>query len=143
MDNLEPASGRPYPELEVKALKIGKLDILEQAPGCQIKKKWYPWNLYWYEVRHKKIRCLNECARVKRDYIYLKSWSIVYLLRFTVASPSCMWRLIVYLLRFTVTSPSYMWRSIVYLLRFTVASPSCMWRSTQSGYMSIYGKVCL
>ena len=38
LDNLEPASGRPDPELEVKALKIGKLDVLEQAPGCQIEK---------------------------------------------------------------------------------------------------------
>ena len=38
LDNLEPASGRPDPECEVKALKIGKLDILEQVPGCQIKK---------------------------------------------------------------------------------------------------------
>ena len=38
LDNREPASGRPDPELEVKALKIGKLDNLEQAPGCQIKK---------------------------------------------------------------------------------------------------------
>jgi hypothetical protein len=33
LDNLEPASGRPDPELEVKALKIVKLDVLEQAPG--------------------------------------------------------------------------------------------------------------
>ena len=28
LDNLEPAPGRPAPELEVKALKIGKLDVL-------------------------------------------------------------------------------------------------------------------
>ena len=33
LDNLEPAQGRPAPELEVKALKIVKLDVLEQAPG--------------------------------------------------------------------------------------------------------------
>ena len=33
-DILEPAPGRPVPELEVKALKIGKLDVLGQAPGC-------------------------------------------------------------------------------------------------------------
>ena len=33
LDNLEPAPGRPAPELEVKALKIGKLDVLGQAPG--------------------------------------------------------------------------------------------------------------
>ena len=33
-DNLEPAPGRPAPEMEVKALKIGKLDVLEQASGC-------------------------------------------------------------------------------------------------------------
>ena len=38
-DNLEPASGRPAPELEVKARKIVKLDVLEQAPGCPNKKK--------------------------------------------------------------------------------------------------------
>ena len=31
MDNLEPPPGRPSPELEVKASKIVKLDILEQA----------------------------------------------------------------------------------------------------------------
>ena len=31
--HLEPAPGRPAPELEVKALKIVKLDVLEQAPG--------------------------------------------------------------------------------------------------------------
>ena len=31
--NLEPAPGCPVPELEVKALKRVKLDILEQAPG--------------------------------------------------------------------------------------------------------------
>ena len=29
----EPDPGRPAPELEVKALKIVKLDVLEQAPG--------------------------------------------------------------------------------------------------------------
>ena len=34
LDNLEPALGRPAPELEVKALKIGKLDVLGQAPVC-------------------------------------------------------------------------------------------------------------
>ena len=33
LDNLEPAPGRPDPELEVKALTIVKLDVLEQAPG--------------------------------------------------------------------------------------------------------------
>jgi hypothetical protein len=33
LDNLEPAPGRPAPELEVKALKTVKLDVLEQAPG--------------------------------------------------------------------------------------------------------------
>ena len=33
LDNLETAPGRPAPELEVKALKIVKLDVLEQAPG--------------------------------------------------------------------------------------------------------------
>ena len=33
LDNLKPAPGRPAPELEVKALKIVKLDALEQAPG--------------------------------------------------------------------------------------------------------------
>ena len=33
-DNLEPAPGRPAPGLEVKARKIVKLDVLEQAPGC-------------------------------------------------------------------------------------------------------------
>ena len=31
MDNLKPAPGRPAPELEVKAPKIVKLDVLEQA----------------------------------------------------------------------------------------------------------------
>ena len=34
LDNLEPAPGRSAPKLEVKALKIGKLDVLGQAPGC-------------------------------------------------------------------------------------------------------------
>jgi hypothetical protein len=34
LDNLEPAPGRPAPELEVKALKIGKLEVLGQVPGC-------------------------------------------------------------------------------------------------------------
>ena len=34
MDNLEPAPGRPAPELEVKAQKIVKLEVLDQAPGC-------------------------------------------------------------------------------------------------------------
>jgi hypothetical protein len=34
LDYLEPAPGLPAPELEVKALKIVKLDVLEQAPGC-------------------------------------------------------------------------------------------------------------
>ena len=33
LDHLEPAPGRPAPELDVKALKIVKLDVLEQAPG--------------------------------------------------------------------------------------------------------------
>ena len=33
LDNLEPASGCPAPELEVKARKIVKLDVLEQVPG--------------------------------------------------------------------------------------------------------------
>ena len=46
LDNLEPASGRPDPELEVKALKIGKLDVLEQAPGCQIEKWFYILQIY-------------------------------------------------------------------------------------------------
>ena len=32
-DNLEPAPGRPAPELEVKTLKTVKLDVMEQAPG--------------------------------------------------------------------------------------------------------------
>ena len=32
-ENLEPAPGRQAPELEVKALKTVKLDLLEQAPG--------------------------------------------------------------------------------------------------------------
>ena len=36
LDNLEPAPGRPAPELEVKALKIVKLDVLNQV--VQIKK---------------------------------------------------------------------------------------------------------
>ena len=39
LDNLEPAPGRPALELEVKALKIVKLDDVlenEQAPGCPI-----------------------------------------------------------------------------------------------------------
>jgi hypothetical protein len=31
LDNLEPAPGRSAPELEVKALKIVKLDVLKQA----------------------------------------------------------------------------------------------------------------
>ena len=39
-DNLEPAPGRLAPELEVKARKIFNLDVLEQAPGCQNKKKY-------------------------------------------------------------------------------------------------------
>ena len=34
IDNLEPNLGRPAPEMEVKVLKIGKLDVLEQASGC-------------------------------------------------------------------------------------------------------------
>ena len=34
LDILEPAPGRSAPELEVKALKMGKLDVLGQAPGC-------------------------------------------------------------------------------------------------------------
>ena len=34
LDNLEPGPCRPAPELEVKALKIVKLDVLEQALGC-------------------------------------------------------------------------------------------------------------
>ena len=34
LDYLEPAPGRPAPELEVKVLKIVKLDVVEQAPGC-------------------------------------------------------------------------------------------------------------
>ena len=34
LDNLEPALGRAAPELEIKALKIVKLDVLEQARGC-------------------------------------------------------------------------------------------------------------
>ena len=34
LDHLEPAQGRPAPEFEVKPLKIVKLDVLEQAPGC-------------------------------------------------------------------------------------------------------------
>ena len=34
LDNLEPAPGHPAPELEVKAQKIVKLDVLEQAPDC-------------------------------------------------------------------------------------------------------------
>ena len=34
LENLEPAPGRPALELEVKALKKVKLDVLEQAPGC-------------------------------------------------------------------------------------------------------------
>ena len=33
LNHLEPAPGRQAPELEVKALKIVKLDVLEQAPG--------------------------------------------------------------------------------------------------------------
>ena len=33
LDNLEPAPGRPDPELKVKTLKTGKLD--KQAPGCR------------------------------------------------------------------------------------------------------------
>ena len=32
-DNLEPAPGRPAPELEVKALRTVKLNVLEQAPS--------------------------------------------------------------------------------------------------------------
>ena len=34
LDNLEPAPGRPAPELLVKALNKVLLDVLEQAPGC-------------------------------------------------------------------------------------------------------------
>ena len=34
LNNMEPAPGRLAPELEVKALKIVKLDVLEQGPGC-------------------------------------------------------------------------------------------------------------
>ena len=34
LDNLEPDPRRPAPEMEIKALKIVKLDVLEQAPGC-------------------------------------------------------------------------------------------------------------
>ena len=41
LDNLEPASGHPDPELEVKALKIRKLDVLQQAPGVKLEKKLY------------------------------------------------------------------------------------------------------
>jgi hypothetical protein len=33
LDNLVPASGRPAPELEVKAQKIAKVDFLEQVLG--------------------------------------------------------------------------------------------------------------
>ena len=33
MDNLEPAPGRPAPELELQAPKIVKLHVLEQAQG--------------------------------------------------------------------------------------------------------------
>ena len=35
LENIEPATGHPAPELEVEALKIVKLDVLEQDPGCQ------------------------------------------------------------------------------------------------------------
>ena len=38
LDNMELAPGLPAPELEVKALKMIKLDVLEQAPGCPYKK---------------------------------------------------------------------------------------------------------
>ena len=34
LDNMEPAPGCPAPEKDVKALKIIKLDIFEQASGC-------------------------------------------------------------------------------------------------------------
>ena len=34
LDKLEPTPGRSAPELEVEALKIGKLYVLEQAPVC-------------------------------------------------------------------------------------------------------------
>ena len=34
LDNLKPVPGRPPPEFEVKALKIVKLDVLDQAAGC-------------------------------------------------------------------------------------------------------------
>ena len=34
LGHLEPAPGRPAPELAIKTLKIVKLDVLEQAPGC-------------------------------------------------------------------------------------------------------------
>ena len=46
LDNLEPAPWRPAPELEVKVLKIGKLDVLEQASGCPIKKLFYIPEIY-------------------------------------------------------------------------------------------------
>ena len=57
LDNLEPASGRPNPELEVKALKIGKL----QAPGCQIKKYLvYIWYICIYNVPENKSLTFSE-----------------------------------------------------------------------------------
>ena len=37
-NNLEPALGRPAPELDVKVLKLVKLDVMDQAPGCLNKK---------------------------------------------------------------------------------------------------------
>ena len=43
LDHLEPAPGRPAPELVVKVLKIVMLDVLEQAPGnINLKKKLFP-----------------------------------------------------------------------------------------------------
>ena len=36
--NLEAAPGPPASELEVKSLKIVKLDVLEQVPGCPNKR---------------------------------------------------------------------------------------------------------
>ena len=59
LDTLEPAPGRPAPELEVKDRKIVKLDVLEQAPGCQNKKNYLisvKYILIWGSTQ--KIRSL-------------------------------------------------------------------------------------
>ena len=56
LDNLKPVLGRPAYLFLMLLPPFLELDILEQAPGCQnLKMIWYLWNIYWYEVPHKKL----------------------------------------------------------------------------------------